>query len=116
MDLTNHLQHGFKRKCSTSTLMAVLQSQIARALEDEDFVIVVSLYLSSAFDLVDTNLRIKRLKMVGLQDDVIRLIEAWLENRSFYVSKLYTVGPTSWNSTRIHTQTSSLCYFCLTLV
>jgi hypothetical protein len=37
-------------------IMAVLQSQIARALDDEDFMILASLYLSSAFDLVDTNL------------------------------------------------------------
>jgi hypothetical protein len=38
--------------------MAAIQSQIVRALEDEDFVIVAGLDLSSAFDLVDTNLLI----------------------------------------------------------
>jgi hypothetical protein len=66
--------------------MVELQSQITRALDDKDFVTVVSLDLSSAFDLVDTNLLIKRLKMVGIPDDVIKLIKAWLKNRSFYVS------------------------------
>ena len=86
IDFTNKHQHGFKRKSSTSTLMAVLQSEIARALEDEEFVIVASLDLSSAFDLVDINLLMKRLAMVGLPADVLRLIRAWLTNRSFYVS------------------------------
>jgi hypothetical protein len=66
--------------------MTVLQSQIARALEDEDFVIVGSLDLSSAVDLVDTDLLVKPLVMVGLPADVIMLIRAWLNNRSFYVS------------------------------
>ena len=86
LDFTNKNQHGFKRKNSTSTLMAVLQSQIARALEDEDYVIVASLDLSSAFDLVDIDLLMKRLDLIGLPADVLRLIRAWLVNRSFYVS------------------------------
>jgi hypothetical protein len=86
VDFTNKNQHGFKRKNSTSTLMAVLQSQIARALEDEDYVIVASLDLSSAFDLVDIDLLMKRLDLIDLPADVLRLIRAWLVNRSFYVS------------------------------
>jgi hypothetical protein len=70
VDITNKHQHGFNRKSSTSTLMAVLQSEIKRALEDEDFVIVASLDLSSSFDLVDINLLIKRLAVAGLPADV----------------------------------------------
>ena len=38
-----------------------------------------------AFDLVNTNLLIKRLKIIGLPLDVIRLIKLWLSKRSFYV-------------------------------
>ncbi len=86
IDFTNKHQHGFKRKSSTTTLMAVLQSQIARALEGEDFVMVASLDLSSAFDLVDIELLMKCLTMVGLPADVLQLIMAWLLNRSFYIS------------------------------
>jgi O-acetylhomoserine/O-acetylserine sulfhydrylase-like pyridoxal-dependent enzyme len=59
--LTSHHQHGFKRKCSNSALMAVLQFQIAKALDDEDIVIIASLNLNSAFNLVDINLLIKHL-------------------------------------------------------
>ena len=46
---------------------------------------MASLDLSSAFDLVNVNLLIKRLKVLGLPDDLIALIKIWLENRSFYV-------------------------------
>ncbi len=47
---------------------------------------VASLDLSSAFYLVDTNLLIKQLKLVGLPYDVIKLMKAWLKNTSSYVS------------------------------
>ncbi len=42
--------------------------------------------LSSAFDLVNVELLLKRLKIIQLPKDVIDLISVWLSNRSFYVS------------------------------
>jgi hypothetical protein len=60
IDFTGSNQHGFKRKCSTSTLSSALLSQISRALDNEEYVIVASLDLSSAFDLVNIDLLIKR--------------------------------------------------------
>jgi hypothetical protein len=49
-------------------------------------VLVASLDLSAALDIVNTNLLIKRLKIVGLSEDVIDLFEVWLKERSYYVS------------------------------
>jgi retron-type reverse transcriptase len=86
VDLTGPDQHGFKRKRSTSSLSSELLSQISRALDNEEYVIVASLDLSSAFDLVNIDLLIKRLKTVGLLNDLIELISVWLRKRSFYVS------------------------------
>ena len=86
VDLTGTSQHGFKKRHSTCTLSLTLQSIITRALEDEDFAVMASLDLSSAFDLVNVSLLLKRLKIIGLPEDIIKLIKAWLENRSFYVS------------------------------
>ena len=85
-DITGRNQHGFKRNKSTSTLSLELQSIIARALDEDNFVLVASLDLSSAFDIVDVNLLIKRLKIIGLPSDVIDLIKVWLNNRLYYVS------------------------------
>jgi hypothetical protein len=47
---------------------------------------MASLDLSAAFDMVNTSLLIKRLKIIGLPTDVVDLIKIWLDDRSFYVS------------------------------
>ena len=47
---------------------------------------MASIDLSAAFDLVNIKLLIKRLKIIGLPSDIVRLIELWLSHRSFYVS------------------------------
>jgi hypothetical protein len=86
VDLTGEDQHGFKKKHSTASLSLKLQSQIARALDSGSYAMTASLDLSSAFDLVNTNLLIKRLRIIGLPSDIISLIETWLKRRSYYVS------------------------------
>ena len=85
-DLTGNNQHGFKHKRSTSTLSIELQNLIARALDEDKEVLLASLDLSAAFDIVDTKLLIKRLGIIGLPGDVIDLIKVWLSNRMFYVT------------------------------
>ena len=85
-DITGANQHGFKKQRSTSTLAMELQSIISRALDDDKYVLMSSLDLSSAFDIVNINLLIKRLKIIGLPADVTTLIRVWLSNRLYYVS------------------------------
>ena len=46
---------------------------------------MASLDLSMAFDLVNTELLVKRLKIMGLPNDLKNLIREWLKDRSFYV-------------------------------
>ena len=85
IDLTGKNQHGFKRNKSTATAGALLQSIIARAADEKNYVLMASLDLSMAFDVVNTELLVKRLKIMGLPMDLINLIREWLSNRSFYV-------------------------------
>jgi hypothetical protein len=47
---------------------------------------VATLDLSSAFDVVNINNLLKRLRIVGLPNDLIELISVWLNDRSYYVS------------------------------
>ena len=61
--------HGFKRNKSTATAGALLQSIIARAADENCFVVMASLDLSMAFDLVNTELLVKRLKIMGMPND-----------------------------------------------
>ena len=85
IDLTGKQQHGFKRNRSTTTLSLQLQSLIARALDDDNHALMASIDLSAAFDVVNIDVLMVRLKLVGLPDDVIALIEVWLRDRLFYV-------------------------------
>ena len=71
LDLTGKNQHGFKRNKSTATAGALLQSIIAHAADDRCFVLMASLDLSMAFDLVNTELLVKRLRVMGLPQDII---------------------------------------------
>ena len=86
VDLTGTNQHGFKRGKSTATLAITLQSEIARALDEGKYGMVASLDLSSAFDVVNIDLLIKRLKIAGLPEDLVQLISVWLKKRTYYVS------------------------------
>jgi hypothetical protein len=54
-------------------------------MDDDNYVLMASLDLSAAFDVVNVPLLLKRLKVMGLPEDLIALIEAWLRGRSFYI-------------------------------
>ena len=53
LDLTGKQQHGFKKNKSTATAGALLQSIISRAADENCYVVMASLDLSMAFDLVN---------------------------------------------------------------
>jgi hypothetical protein len=86
IDLTGVQQHGFKKNKSTSTAGLILQSIIADHVDKNELVGMASLDLSAAFDTVNIDLLIKRIKILGLPMDVVNLIKLWLEDRSFYVA------------------------------
>jgi hypothetical protein len=85
-DLTGENQHRFKRGRSASTISFDLQSLIARVLENDEYVLLASLDLSSASDVVDINLLLKRLTVLGLPGDIVGLVEIWFRDRYTFVS------------------------------
>ena len=70
---------------TASTAGTLLQSLIARAADENCYVVMASLDLSMAFDMVNTELLIKRLRIMDMPVDLINLIREWLTGRSFYV-------------------------------
>ena len=58
---------------------------IARAADNDCYVVMASLDLSMAFDMVNIELLVKRLRIMGMPNDLIKLIREWLVGRSFYV-------------------------------
>jgi hypothetical protein len=86
IDLTNKSQHGFKKNHSTNSAALMLQSVLASALDENKYALMSSLDLSAAFDVVNVKLLLKRLRILGLPDDVVVLIDKWLSVRHFFVS------------------------------
>jgi hypothetical protein len=58
-DVTGNKKHGLKKGHSSTTLSIKVYSLIAKALDEDKFVLVLSLDLSSVFDVVDIDLLIK---------------------------------------------------------
>ena len=85
ISLTGNRQHGFKKQHSTQTAMLDIQNDISEQLDENNYVALVSLDLSAAFDVVNHKLLIKRLHMKGLPIHLSNLIKSWLSNRTMYV-------------------------------
>ena len=83
IDITGVSQHGFKKNHSTLTAGLKLQSLISRAVDGDMYALMASLDLSAAFDVVNIELLLKRLEIVGLPQDLLDLISKWLTNRVF---------------------------------
>lgn len=73
--LTSRRQYGFKPKHSTTHLALHLQQIIADALDSGKRIGVVSLDLSSAFDVVPHDILHNRLVELNLPSDVINIID-----------------------------------------
>ena len=86
VDITGKSQHGFKPNHSTLTAGLKIQSLISRAVDGDMYALMASLDLSAAFDVVNIELLLKRLSVVGLPPDLVGLVSKWLTNRVFYVS------------------------------
>jgi hypothetical protein len=85
VDLTGESQHGFKKGRSTVTALKEIQSQIARKIDEGQYVAMGSLDLTAAFDVVDIDLLMKRLLTLGLPSDWLDLLGAWLRDRAAFV-------------------------------
>jgi hypothetical protein len=83
--LTGNNQHGFKKERSTITASVDIQSRVAALMDQQEYVAMASLDLSAAFDVVNVDLLLARLRKMGLPTDVINLLAAWLRGRQCYV-------------------------------
>ena len=83
--MTGIEQHGFKKNKSTITAGLTLQSEIARKMDLNKYAVMSSLDLSAAFDLVNLDLLLGRMRRIGIPEDIIQLLEVWLRRRYFYV-------------------------------
>jgi len=85
LDMSGEMQHGFKKNKSTTTAALTLQNIIASAMDEDCYVAVASMDLTAAFDVLNVDLLLKRLDIMGIPNDILQLITAWLKNRLAYV-------------------------------
>jgi len=78
-------QHGFKNNKSTITACKEIQSRIAHYLDQGEYLAMASLDLLAAFDVVNVDLLLKRLKILGFTEDLQLILKSWLTGRAAYV-------------------------------
>lgn len=84
-DLTSDNQHGFKPGHSTTTAALSIQSRIAKAFERKHHVLVITLDLSAAFDLLDKDKLKRRMEIMNYPHQLVNVIHNWLSQRSAFV-------------------------------
>jgi len=84
-DVTGLSQHGFKRDHSTVTALLEIQNRISRNINRGKYHEMISLDLSAAFDMVNHEILVERMKTAGLPNDIINILKNWLTGRKAYV-------------------------------
>ena len=72
VDITGNCKHGFKQKRSTAMVSLTLQSVLSHALKNNNYSKLASIELSVAFNVVNINLLLKILKILGLPADIFK--------------------------------------------
>ena len=83
--LPSSFQHGFRKNHSTTTAALTVQNIIAKALDNKKKVIVVSTDMSAAFDLLDKEVLLPRMKKLGIPQNLCRIYDDFLSNRRAFV-------------------------------
>src|SRR5271165_4315852 len=84
--ILNPAQYGFRANHSTSSALIDLYDRISVAVEKGDFCIGVFIDLSKAFDTLNHEILIKKLKHYGIRGLVLDLFADYLKNRKQFVS------------------------------
>ena len=74
--------HGSRAGHSTTTAIIEMYDSWINGMEQNEMSAVMMLDLSAAFDLVNHNLLLEKLKLMGFSNEVIKWFESYLENRS----------------------------------
>ena len=74
--------HGFRKSHSTTTALLEMYANWVEAQEDDKITAVVLLDLSAAFDLVDKEILIEKLKLYGFEENSTSWMESYLTGRN----------------------------------
>jgi len=87
-------QHAYRKNHSTVSALLELQSRIGEALDKKELVVVYSMDLSAAFDLLRPQLMQKVLAAAGVSNHLKWIINDFLTNRQIYLDLEGTTSST----------------------
>ena len=79
-------QFGFRKSYSTELSLFELSDKIAKAIDNNKLVIMLFLDLSKAFDTVDHNILIQKLRHYGIRGIPLQWFRSYLTSRKHAVS------------------------------
>ena len=88
----NPSHHGFRGQHSTCTALIQMIDSWVEAFDNGDISAVLMLDMSAAFDLVDHELFLKKLKVYGLNQETLHWISSYLSER---MQQVYVDGALS---------------------
>ena len=80
-------QSGYKKYHSCETALLKMTNDMLKSINNNDMIALILLDLSAAFDTVDHNILISRLrKQFGISDKVLHWLKSYLTNRTYGVT------------------------------
>ena len=79
-------QSGFRTKHSTDLCLSYLNDKILKGFDNGLFTGMILIDLQKAFDTVDHNILLEKLKAIGFCDNTAKWLYSYFTNREFLVS------------------------------
>ena len=83
-NILSKCQYGFRRNHSTAHALMDLQDKIISAIDNNNFGLGIVMDLSKAFDIVDHEILLYKLKHYGIRGNALKWFNSYLNNRSQY--------------------------------
>ena len=85
-NLIYELQSGFRDQHSTNFCLSYLSNKIFSGFDSGLMTGMVLIDLQKAFDTIDHDILLKKMKLIGFSDTCIKWFQSYLINRVFFVS------------------------------
>ena len=85
-NILHKYQSGFRTKHSTDLCLSYLNDKILKGFDNGLFTGMILIDLQKAFDTINHNILLEKLKIIGFGDDTVNWFHSYLTDRAFLVS------------------------------